>query len=221
MWAGDRSVSAAPYAFEGNEKPPDDQDNAPVIVRLYVVRPASLFTLSTFATVCNGKIPSCCPPPPATSRPHYDRHSKLLLLHTITHYCPLLPLCALFQRPGYPKKGFHPSRPSTTAYPVRKRSEIMPVVIIVPAGLAPPRSWSKWRLLAMGSLVILSVYRVEYAYAVLLFHSVFMTIYTGILCLVPYVRQSAMHMVGPATKHTMFATHQNFRHGLPYDSIGI
>ena len=98
----------------------------------------------------------------------------------------------------------------------------MQVVIRIPSGLARPRSWSRWRLLGFGSLVILSAYRFEYAYAALVFHSTFMTIYTGILSLVPLiplVTQSAL--VGPTTKHNMLATHQIFRHGLQYDSISI
>ena len=80
------------------------------------------------------------------------------------------------------------------------------MVIQIPSDLAELRSWSKWRLLSLGSLVMLSAYRLEYAYAVLVFHSILRTIYTSILGLVPFiplVTQSAL--VGPTyhkTQHT-------------------
>jgi hypothetical protein len=76
----------------------------------------------------------------------------------------------------------------------------MRAVLRVPSRLPSPRSWPRWRLLRYASLIILSVYRLEYAYAALIFHSTFMTIYAGILSLVlliPLIMQSAL--VGPAT----------------------
>jgi len=79
----------------------------------------------------------------------------------------------------------------------------MQVGIQVPFRLPPPRSWPRWRLLRYASLVILSVYRFEYAYLALIFHSTFMTIYVGILSLVLLIPLVALStLVGPATTLT-------------------
>ena len=85
----------------------------------------------------------------------------------------------------------------------------MQVVIQIPFGLPPPRSWPKGQLLGLGSLVVLSAYRVEYGYAALVLYNTIMTIYTGILSLTPLSPLATLSaLVGPATKHSMLTTHQ-------------
>ena len=108
--------------------------------------------------------------------------------------------------PRLSKEGPYASTPSTTAYPDRKGSQVMQVTIRIPSRLAPLRSLSKWQLLGLSSLVILTTYRLEYGYAALVLYNTFMTIYVG----VPLVIRSPL--VGPATKHNMLATHPMFRH---------
>jgi len=98
----------------------------------------------------------------------------------------------------------------------------MYVALQVPSRLRPPRSWPKWRLLGSVSLVVLSVYRLEYAYVALVLHSTFMTIYIGTLSLVlliPAVARSAL--VRPATTTYHPQRSQNLRHRLQYVSISF
>ena len=158
---------------------------------------------------------------PATSRPHSDRHSKLLCLHLITQYHILLTLCALFQHAGYPKRVLYASTPPTNAYSDTNRTEFMLVVLQVPSRLAPRRSWPRWRLLSCtGSLVILSAYPFEYAYLALIFHSIFMIIFTATLNLISVIPAPAQcALVGPATAMYLLNAHQILRLRLLYVSI--
>ena len=84
----------------------------------------------------------------------------------------------------------------------------MQVVIRMPFGLPPPRSWPKWQLLGLGSLVILLAYRFAYGYAALVLYNTIMTIYTGVLSLAPLIPPATLSaLVGPPTKHNTLATH--------------
>ena len=85
----------------------------------------------------------------------------------------------------------------------------MQVVIRMPFGLPPPRSWPKWQLLGSVSLVILFAYRFAYGYAALVLYNTIMTIYTGYLSLPPLIAPATRSaLVGPAIKYNMLTTHQ-------------
>jgi len=71
----------------------------------------------------------------------------------------------------------------------------------VPLRPALPRSWTRYRLLVLGSLLILSGCQLECGYAALITHSILVYTYISILkfvLLISPVVQSAL--VGPATK---------------------
>ena len=88
----------------------------------------------------------------------------------------------------------------------------MCVALQVPFRLPPPFSWSRGWLLVYVSLVVLSVYRLEYAYAALVSNSIFMIIYVGTLNLVLLIRPVAQSaLVGPATTTYSYSTLTNFK----------